>query len=103
MKPVAPPLPAGDAETEQPSLESEIGRLCEARAAEERVTIPSPPSEEALRLSTPYPPADEEASTETTPAPRPVSMMRRTDGEPESEETPTTIPGPPPVPRIAGT
>jgi hypothetical protein len=132
MKPVAPALRADDSRSELPSLQSEIRRLCDAKAAEatdERATIPAPPSVEALRAATPYPPPsreepsrgqgqrqseeerqrarEREAELETIPAPPPASSARTLEGrddegEAEGERVPSTIPGPPRMPRIAG-
>jgi hypothetical protein len=119
MKPVAPALLSDDA-AEQPSLQSEIGRVCDEKASEVRATVPSPPSEEALRAATPFPPpppleetADDETplvAAVTTPAPPPTSAIRKRPGgaqESDDEASPeaprTTIPGPPRVPRITGT
>lgn len=103
MKPVAPELPSDDVKVDQPSLQSEIRRLCDARASDARITLPAPPTEEALRASTPFPPRDpEEASSDTIPAPPPSTARKRKDGEAESEAIPSTIPGPPKLPRIAG-
>ena len=106
MKPVAPALlkrPAADDPEHPTSLQSEIRALCDAKATDQRITLPAPPTEEALRASTPFPPPrDEDAPRDTTPAPPPSSVKRRsdTDPEPESEAPPSTIPGPPRVPRI---
>jgi hypothetical protein len=127
MKPVAPALRADDAQSELPSLQSEIRRMCDAKATEARATIPAPPSLEALRAATPYPPPargeaeqpselDEErqrqrqreAELDTIPAPPPASSTRKLEGgedesgEPDGERAPSTIPGPPRMPRIAG-
>jgi hypothetical protein len=103
MKPVAPALLADDATPDQPTLHSEIRALCDARAEDERITLPAPPTEEALRASTPFPPRrDEEETATTTPAPPPSSCVRRTDSQPDCEAVPSTIPGPPRMPRIAG-
>jgi hypothetical protein len=103
MKPVAPALLADD-RRDQPTLHSEIRALCDTKAADERITLPAPPTEEALRASTPFPPPrrDSDAPVDTTPAPPPSSCRRRTDSQPDSEAQPSTIPGPPRVPRIAG-
>ena len=116
MKPVAPTLPTlSDDEpvSEQPSLHTEIRALCDAKAADARITIPAPPTEEALRASTPFPPPYDalgettpEAARDTTPAPPPSSLRRRTDGGPDTDRMadsqPSTIPGPPRLPRVAG-
>jgi hypothetical protein len=106
MKPVAPELPSDDAKVDQPTLQSEIRRLCDAKASEDRITIPAPPSEEALRASTPHPPRGLEPASDTVPAPPPSAQRKRHDGEREDASsdavTPSTIPGPPPLPRIAG-
>ncbi len=58
MKPAAPTLVADDITTETPSLETEMRRVCEEQAPHSRITIPAPPTEEALRLATPVPPPD---------------------------------------------
>jgi hypothetical protein len=115
MKPVAPTLPApaeDEPRSAQPSLHTEILRVCDTKAADARITIPAPPTEEALRASTPFPPPDDEApdttpgSRDTTPAPPPSSPRRRTDSDPGTEPAgdalPSTIPGPPRMPRVAG-
>ncbi len=102
MKPVAPVLPPSNAGDEhQPTLQSEIRRLCDSAVSQdERVTIPSPPTEEDLRLSTPVPPREiEEERSDTTPAPPPSSARKRTGDE--GDAVPSTIPGPPRLPRIA--
>ena len=103
MKPVAPALLARDDRPNQPTLHSEIRALCDTKADNERITLPAPPTEEALRASTPFPPPrrDDDAPVDTTPAPPPSSCRRRTDSQPETE-SPSTIPGPPRLPRIAG-
>jgi hypothetical protein len=100
MKPVAPTLVADDITTETPSLEREMQRVCEEQAPHSRVTIPAPPTEEALRLATPLPPHDSERR-DTTPAPPPSSIRRRSDTDPEIEDPPSTIPGPPRLPNVA--
>ena len=114
MKPVAPNLAPP---TQQTTLQTEIDRLCSsAKATDVRVTVPAPPSEEALRASTPFPPRPpetEEPDTErtphaaiTTPAP-PISRIVSTDGgdeeRAEAQAVGAAIPGPPRLPRIAGT
>ncbi len=113
MKPVAPTLHA-EPKADLPSLQSEIRALCErgergergdesraeSRASDERITLPAPPSPEALRAATPVPPRDP-PSHDTIPAPPPSAARRRADGEPEVEPSPSTIPGPPRVPSIA--
>jgi len=116
MKPVAPALRPDGGPSELPSLQSEIRRLCDDKAAAERATIPAPPSLEALRAATPYPPpADPDADLErrrqaeldTIPAPPPASSARSLEGDGEADATqppervPSTIPGPPRLPRIA--
>jgi hypothetical protein len=107
MKPVAPELLSDDAQkVDQPTLQSEIRRLCDAKASSERITLPAPPTEEALRASTPFPPRDPDTG-DTLPAPPPSAARKRTDGErheaADADDTlPATIPGPPPLPRIAG-
>lgn len=97
MKPTAPPMsPPEDAP--ESSLESEIARVCETKARDERVTIPAPPTPETLRAATPCPPAREENHLDTIPAPPPSSVRKREEGE---EELPvSTIPGAPRVPNI---
>ncbi|HEY5239860.1 MAG TPA: hypothetical protein VIJ22_00275 [Polyangiaceae bacterium] len=103
MKPVAPALLADDEKAPQPTLHSEIRALCDTREAHERITLPAPPTDEALRASTPFPPPrDPDAPVDTMPAPPPSSCRRRTDSHPDGETGPSTIPGPPRVPRIAG-
>lgn len=105
MKPVAPELLSDDAKkADQPTLQSEIRRLCDAKDSHERITLPAPPTEEALRASTPFPPRPRDADGDTLPAPPPSSARKRKDGEDASDEDalPSTIPGPPPLPRIAG-
>jgi hypothetical protein len=111
MKPVAPALLADDTESDETSLQSEIRALCDAKASQERITIPSPPSEEALRATTPFPPRSGVASVETIPAPpasSASSARKRVEAgdDPESslesEPLRPTIPGPPRTPRIAG-
>jgi hypothetical protein len=106
MKPTAPPLSVHDVAPDS-SLESEIARACET-AHDERITIPAPPTAEALRAATPCPPPDEEWPDEetrrdTTPAPPPItSAIRRRDGgeDVEEEPAPDTIPSAPRVPKI---
>ena len=112
MKPLAPTLPtlSGDEPpSEQPSLHTEIRALCDAKASDARITLPAPPTEEALRASTPFPPPPDalaettpEAQRDTTPAPPPSSSRRRTDSQPDIESQPSTIPGPPRLPRVIG-
>jgi hypothetical protein len=102
MKPVAPLLPLADPQDDEPSLQSEIVRMCDerdARADNERITLPAPPTPETLRLATPCPPRDE-PSLDTIPAP-PPSAARKRDAAAEMESVPSTIPGPPRIPRIA--
>jgi hypothetical protein len=116
MKPVAPALRQDGMPSELPSLQSEIRRLCDDKAAAERTTIPAPPSLEALRAATPYPPAvdpdadaerQRQAELDTIPAPAPASSARSVDGDDDADATqppervPSTIPGPPRLPRIA--
>ncbi|HEY3821144.1 MAG TPA: hypothetical protein VGL81_28460 [Polyangiaceae bacterium] len=104
MKPVAPALLADDDRAAQPTLQSEIRALCDTRATDERITLPAPPTEEALRASTPFPPPprDPDAPVDTLPAPPPSSCRRRSDSQPDDDASPSTIPGPPRMPRIAG-
>jgi hypothetical protein len=107
MKPVAPRLALEKVPTEEPSLHAEILRLCDEtldqedqEEGNERITLPAPPpSPETLRMATPYPPPDER-SLDTIPAPPPSNARKRMESEVEA--VPSTIPGPPPVPRIAG-
>jgi hypothetical protein len=105
MKPVAPPLAVSDATTEEePSIQSEVLRLCDERDRDRdgRITLPAPPSPETLRAATPFPPAGErEGSMDTIPTPPPSASRKRADSMTE-EAVPSTIPGPPRVPRIAG-
>ncbi|HTQ48384.1 MAG TPA: hypothetical protein VMI75_36760 [Polyangiaceae bacterium] len=107
MKPTAPPLSVHE-DAPDSSLESEIARACET-AHDERITIPAPPTAEALRAATPFPPPDDEESQDeetrrdTTPAPPPkTSAIRRRDGGDDGEEEPVpdTIPSAPRVPKI---
>ena len=106
MKPTAPPLSVHEVAPDS-SLQSEIARACET-AHDERITIPAPPTAEALRAATPCPPADdefqdEETQRDTTPAPPPkTSAIRRRDGgdDGEEESAPDTIPGAPRLPKI---
>jgi hypothetical protein len=106
MKPTAPPLSVPD-DAPDSSLQTEIARACET-AHDERITIPSPPTEEALRAATPCPPPDEEGQDEetrrdTTPAPPPTSAIRKRDGGDDDdgeEPAPETIPGAPRLPKI---
>jgi hypothetical protein len=100
MKPVAPQLQVDDITTETPSLASEMLRFCEEQAPHSRITIPAPPTEEALRLATPVPPPESERR-DTTPAPPPSSIRRRADTDPAIEDAPSTIPGPPRLPNVA--
>ncbi len=101
MKPVAPALLAED-DAPAPTLQSEVRALCDAKADHERITLPAPPTDEALRASTPFPPRrEDDAPVDTLPAPPPSSCRRRTDSQPDTE-SPSTIPGPPRMPRIAG-
>lgn len=102
MKPTAPPLSRPD-DAPESSLQSEIARACET-AHDDRITIPSPPTAEALKAATPCPPSDEETQPDegrrdTTPAPPPSSMLRRRD-DAEEEPEPDVIPGAPRVPKI---
>ena len=103
MKPVAPPLAVSDdTDEEESSIQSEVLRLCDERDRDGRITLPAPPSPETLRAATPFPPAGErEGAMDTIPTPPPSASRKRADllGE---EAVPSTIPGPPRVPRIAG-
>ncbi|HEY1693436.1 MAG TPA: hypothetical protein VGG39_14815 [Polyangiaceae bacterium] len=105
MKPVAPSLPTRDALHEaaddEASIHSEVLRLCDAHERGERITLPAPPSPETLRMATAFPPSSEdEHALDTIPSPPPSTQRRRTDvGD---DAVPSTIPGPPPVPRIIG-
>jgi hypothetical protein len=107
MKPTAPPLSVPE-EAPASSLQSEIARACET-AHDERITIPAPPTAEALKAATPCPPPDEEflddeeTGRDTTPAPPPTtSAIRKRDGGDDGEEetSPDTIPSAPRVPNI---
>jgi hypothetical protein len=115
MKPVAPALRVDERDTPVRTLQSEIRALCESRSDHERITIPAPPSPESLRLATPVPPPEpDERDTippshvessprrDTIPSPPPSSPRRRGDDVGEDEDVPSTIPGPPRVPNIAG-
>jgi hypothetical protein len=106
MKPRAPDLtPAA----QDPSLQTELDRVCEEKARE-RVTVPAPPSAEVLRAATPLPPEPPEPGTDssspaavTLPAPPVVSqVVARGDHDEASAELEAAIPRPPRVPRIAG-
>jgi hypothetical protein len=66
MKPTAPSLSLTD-EAPESSLESEIARVCETKARDERITIPAPPSPETLKAATPCPPAREESDLPGAP------------------------------------
>ena len=100
MKPVVPPLAPSEGVADQPTLLSEIRRLCDDKASDERITLPAPPTEETLRAATPVPPPNEPAG-DTIPAPPPSAARRRTDTDPGNEDEPSTIPGPPRLPSIA--
>jgi hypothetical protein len=110
MKPTAPPLSVPE-DAPESSLQSEIARACET-AHDERITIPAPPTAEALKAATPCPPADEESRQsdeesehedgrrDTTPAPPPrASAICKRDDD-EEEPTPEAIPVAPRVPKI---
>ncbi|HEX8789318.1 MAG TPA: hypothetical protein VF765_00095 [Polyangiaceae bacterium] len=101
MKPQAPPLslPPDDAAPES-SIQSEMARVCETRARNERITIPAPPSPETLRAATPCPPAREEEHLDTIPAPPPSSVRKRDDEDTLEEPAVSTIPGAPRVPNL---
>jgi hypothetical protein len=104
MKQTTPPLSV-PGEAPDSSLQSEIARACET-AHDERITIPAPPTAEALRAATPCPPPGEECEHEetrrdTTPAPPPTTSAIRNGGDDgEEEPAPETIPSAPPVPKI---
>jgi hypothetical protein len=100
MKPTAPSLTLSD-DAPESSLQSEIARVCETKAREERDTIPAPPSPETLRAATPCPPARVENNLDTIPAP-PTSVIRKRDEDEEQDEAvaSTTIPGAPRVPDV---
>ncbi len=103
MKPVAPLLPLAEPKDDEPCLQSEIVRMCDerdARGDNERITLPAPPTPETLRMATPFPPPREEGSLDTIPAP-PPSAARKRDSAADVDSVPSTIPGPPRVPRIA--
>jgi hypothetical protein len=118
MKPRAPQLTP---KTPQPSLHTEITRLCEAKATEGRPTIPAPPTAESLRAATPLPPdaptmppstgpittptpAPTSAGAVTTPAPPPASDVIPTyeDDVESGLVMRPAIPPPPRVPKIVG-
>ncbi|HEY6460915.1 MAG TPA: hypothetical protein VIY73_12215 [Polyangiaceae bacterium] len=105
MKPVAPPLPPRDAPGEaldEASIQSEVLRLCDEHERGERITLPAPPSPETLRMATGFPPSsEEEHALDTIPSPPPSAQRRRTDVTAD-DAAPSTIPGPPPLPRIVG-
>jgi hypothetical protein len=96
MKPTAPALSLPD-DAPESSIESEIARVCETRARDERPTIPAPPSPEVLRAATPCPPARTEEHLDTIPAP-----PRVCDESEAEEELPAsaTIPGVPRLPDV---
>ena len=107
MKPAAPPLPRRDTPSEareledETSIQSEVLRLCDQHERGERITLPAPPSPETLRMATGFPPSSpEEHALDTIPSPPPSTQRRRS--EVTDDAVPSTIPGPPPVPRIAG-
>lgn len=99
MKPPAPPLSLPDDAPPESSIQSEIARVCETRARDERITIPAPPTPETLRAATPCPPAREEEHLDTIPAPPPSSVRKRDDEELEDPAA-ATIPGAPRVPNL---
>jgi hypothetical protein len=100
MKPVAPPLLGEDARADAPSLQSEIRELCD-RKESERITLPAPPSAEILHLATPVPPDDGPRAPDTIPSPPPSSARRPVQKDGGEDSVPSTIPGPPRLPRIA--
>ncbi len=104
MKPVAPSLPERRASGEQPTLLSEIRRLCDTKASDERITLP-PPAEDAPPVSGPAPSgaSGAEGERDTIPSPPPSASRRRPDatGEMEAVPVPSTIPGPPRLPTFA--
>jgi hypothetical protein len=101
MKPVAPPLPEGEP-ADEASIHTEVLRLCDEQERHARITLPAPPSPETLRAATPLPPpSSREPSLDTIPSPPPSTSRRRLDAGAD-DAVPSTIPGPPPVPRIAG-
>jgi hypothetical protein len=102
MKPVAPPLSMDAAESPEPSLQTELQRACDEKNDAARITLPAPPSPETLRAATPCPPSHEESTLETIPAPPPSASRKRADSGVDLEAVPSTIPGPPRMPRIAG-
>ena len=101
MKPVAPRIPQADAAEGDSSIHSEVLRLCDAQDQGDRITLPAPPSSEMLRAATPFPPPLRAESTlDTIPSPPPSAARKR--GEAGTDEAaPSTIPGPPRLPRIA--
>jgi hypothetical protein len=101
MKPTAPPLSLPDDAAPESSIQSEIARVCETKARDERITIPAPPSPETLKAATPCPPAREENHLDTIPAPPPSSVRKRDESDAAVEEPPvSTIPGAPRVPDV---
>ena len=110
MKPTAPPMVQPVEGEDEASIHAEVLRLCDERERDGRITLPAPPSPEALRASTPFPPRNDEDDRvkplDTVPAPPPSASRKRTEsGVVESggeDSVPSTIPGPPPVPRIVG-
>jgi hypothetical protein len=116
MKPRAPQLTP---KTPQPSLHTEISRLCETKARDGRPTIPAPPTAESLRAATPLPveaptmppstgpittPTPPSNEAVTSPAPPPTSDVLPTyQDEVESGLVMRpAIPPPPRVPKIVG-
>lgn len=65
----------------------------------ERITLPAPPSVEALRIASSFPPADDDdfSARDTIPAPPPSSARVAS----VDDDAPSTIPGPPPVPALS--
>ncbi|MGH7296487.1 MAG: hypothetical protein ACRELB_16235 [Polyangiaceae bacterium] len=102
MKPVAPPMASAEPAEDESSIQSEVLRLCDERDRGDRITLPAPPSPETLRAATPFPPASErDVPMDTIPTPPPSASRKRADSA-SDEAVPSTIPGPPRVPRIAG-
>jgi hypothetical protein len=102
MKPRAPLITTT---TAQPSLHTEIARICDVKANDARLTVPSPPSDDALRAATPLPleaPTEPPPGAATTPAPPPTSLVivAGEDDEDPARATHPAIPPPPRLPKV---
>ena len=101
MKPVAPSLAGKKIAADQPTLLSEIRRLCDTKASDERITIPPPSS--ADDTIPPSGPTSSESGgdRDTVPAPPPSASRRRAESQPDGDVVPSTIPEPPRLPSVA--